>query len=104
MGQKLRTLSQWVARYERTDNNMRHRIFKDFLSNVADAGYVLLQISYYKLDEIKLELSGALRHEAMPLHLIEHRYEMSGNNEEDEVVKEVKRKIPVVASLIKDII
>jgi hypothetical protein len=104
VGQKIRMLYQWVARCERSDKNMRHRIFEDFLSDIVDFGYVLLQISYYKLDEIKPQLSETLRREAMPLHLIEHRYEMSGSNAEDEVVKEVKSKIPIIESFLKGII
>ena len=102
--QKLRMLSQWVERYERADENIRYRIFEEFLSNVADAGYAMLQISYYKLDEIKPQFSESLRHEAKPLHLIGFRYEMSGNNEEREVVNEVKNKIQEIDSLIKNVI
>jgi len=102
--QKLRMLSQWVERYKRADKNMRYRIFEEFLSNVADAGYAILQISYYNLDEIKPQFSESLRREAKPLHLIGYRYEMSGNNVEVEVVNEVKNKIREIDSLIKSVI
>ena len=104
MGQQIRILHQWVARYERSDTNMRYRIFKEFLSNVSNSGYIFLQISYYNLDEIKPQLSETLRSKAMPLHLVEHQYEMSGRSSEDEAVKEVKSLISVIEPLFKGIL
>ncbi|MFZ5995690.1 MAG: hypothetical protein ACOYU4_11985 [Thermodesulfobacteriota bacterium] len=98
--QQTRQIQQWVERYSRTTENTKYRIFSDFLSNVSHAGYVLLQISYYKLDGISPQLSESLRSEARPLHLIENRYEMSGRESEDEVVEEVTKRLLSIEAVL----
>ena len=49
--QKIRQIQQWVKRYKRAAESTQYRVFSDFLSNVSHAGYSLLQISYYQLNE-----------------------------------------------------
>ncbi len=91
--EQIRQIQQWVTRYNRTTADMRYQVFSDFLSDISHSGYVLLQISYYRLDEIKPQLSEALRSDARYLHLIEFHYEESGRNSEDEIVNEVGTKL-----------
>lgn len=98
--QQIRQIRQWVERYKRATESTQYRLFSDFLSNVSRAGYVLLQISYYKLDENKPQLSEALRTEARHLHLIENRYEMSGRESEDEVVEEVTKRVSSIEAAV----
>lgn len=91
--EQIRQIQQWVTRYNRTTADMRYQLFSDFLSDISHAGYVLLQISYYKLDETTPQLSEALRSDARYLHLIEFHYEEGGRNSEDEIVNEVRTRL-----------
>lgn len=91
--EQIRQIQQWVTRYNRGAENVRYQLFSDFLSSISHAGYVLLQISYYRLDEIRPQLSEALRSDAGYLHLIEFHYEESGRNSEDEIVNEVRTRL-----------
>ncbi len=101
---KIRMLRQWVARYERSDENMRGGIFQEFLSNVSKSGYALLQISYYAFNKLNLQLLETLRNKATNLHLIELQYELSGSSSGNELVKEVKRLTSAIESLFKGIV
>lgn len=101
IGQKLRVLNQEIARYERSNGNMKFRIFGDLRSTVSDFGYIVLQISYYNLDEFKPGLSKALREIASPLHIVDLRYEMSGNDSEENFINEVKDNISKINSLLE---
>ena len=91
--EQIRQIQQWVTRYNRGAENGRYQLFSDFLSDISHAGYVLLQISYYKLDETTPQLSEALRSDARYLHLIEFHYKESGRNSEDEIVNEVRTRL-----------
>jgi len=91
--EQIRQIQQWVTRYNRGAENGRYQLFSDFLSDISHAGYVLLQISYYRLDEMRPQLSEALRSDARYLHLIEFHYKESGRNSEDEIVNEVRTRL-----------
>ena len=100
----MRVIHQEIARYERSKGGMKYKVFDDLRSTVSDFGYTLLQISYYNLDEIKSELSSALREIARPLHIIELLHELRGNDSEEAFIKEAKDGIAKIKSLLEGVI
>ncbi|WDP89333.1 MAG: hypothetical protein HUN04_06180 [Desulfobacter sp.] len=104
IAQKQRVLNQEITRYEKSNGSMKYKIFDDIRSTVSDFGYIVLQISYYNFNGIKTGLSEALREIAKPLHTIELRYEMKGNDSEEDFIEEVKNSILKIESLLKGIV
>ena len=101
LGQKLRILTQDIARYEKSSDDLKDGLFDNVRYSVSEFAYIALQISYYNLNTIKPNLSAELREIAKPLHIIELRYEMSGNDSEVDFINEVKERLSKIESIME---